>query len=175
MKEKVPYGFAIYPQLSIFKLSYDIVDLASNKKMFSVKKDGAFKQSIYIYDYEGKEIIRAKKTSSWKLGYTIEKKGFHIASLTYSNKLCDDSIYIDTESGRFIGSRVKGYSYQFVDIHGNLVFYLERSTGIFHSEYTLEVYDNFQPEIAMLSSIIIDIIIRAQHAVTVSTVTASTS
>jgi hypothetical protein len=175
MREQEPYGFAIYPQISFFKLSYDIVDLATDKKMFSVKKDGSFKHSIYIYNYSGKEIIRAKKTSAWKSRYTIEKKGFQIASLTYSGGICDSTIYLDTESQRYIGSRVKGSSYQFIDTRGKAVFYFERSTALFHSEYTLEVHEGIQPEIAMIASIIIDLIIRAQQAAAVSATTAATS
>ena len=175
MREKVPYGFAIYPQMSLFKLSYDIVDLATEKKMFSVKKDGSFKHNIYIYDYEGQEIIRAKKISTWKMNYNIEKKGFHIASLKYSGGLCDSTIYLDTESHRYIGSRVKGSSYQFTDLRGNIVFYFGRDTGLFHSEFTLEVYDSIQPEIAMVTSIIIDLIIRSQQTAAISASTAATS
>ena len=163
MREKIQHGFAIFPQMSLFKLSYDIVDLATDKKMFTVKKDGSIKAIIHIYDYEGQEIIRAVKTSFWKTRYLIEKKGFHIATLLFTNSLCDNRIYIDTESERFIGTRIRGRSYQFLDLKGNLVFHYERNDSSFHNEYLLEVYDGIQPEIAILSAIIIDIVFRGQQ------------
>ena len=163
MRKKIPYGFAIYPQMSLFKLSYDIVDLANDKKMFTVKKEGSMRSNIHIYDYEGQEIIRAKKPSFWKNKYLIEKKGFHIATLFFTNSLCNNRIYIDTDSERFIGTRIRGRSYQFLDLEGNLVFHYERNDSLFHNEYLLEVYDSIQPEIAILSSIIIDIVFRGQR------------
>ncbi len=175
MREKVPYGFAIYPQMSFFKLSYDIIDLATDKKMFSVKKDGSFKYNVYIYDYEGQEIIRARKTSGWKSSYLIEKKGFTIATLHFGRNICDQTVYIDTQSEVYTGYRVKGSSYQFIDKSGKLVFFLDRNFGLFHSDYTLEVYEEIQPEIAMVASIIIDLVIRSQQTAAISASTAATS
>lgn len=172
MKGKVPYGFAIYPQMSLFKLSYDIVDLASNKKMFTVKKDRTIRGNIYIYEYEGQEIIRAKRPSIWKTRYLIEKKGLQIASLLYTDGLCDNRIYIDTELKRYTGTIVRSGTYNFLDTKGNLAFQFERNTGNFHSEYLLEVYDSIQPEIAIVSSIIIDLVVRGQQT---SVIAASSS
>ena len=164
MSDSDPYGFAIYPDISLFSISYEIVDLSSDEVVFKIHKEGTFKPTFYMYDESDKEILTAKKISAWSGIYRMFKQDIRYATLDYSSSCCSSQTEIEVGTKRFLGSRIKGTSYEFVNKYGNLAFYFQRHTRIIRSEYILEVYDTIEPEIAIMSSIIIDTIIRAQQA-----------
>ncbi len=164
MSEFDPYGFAIHPEFSLFNISYEIEDLSNESVVFAVQKEGSFKPTFIMYDSDGNEILSAKKISAWSGIYRIFKEDIRYATLDYSTSCCSSQTEIEVGTKRYLGSRLKGSSFEFVNKFGDLAFYFQRYVRLIKSEYLLEVYDTIEPEIAILCSVIIDTIIRAQQA-----------
>ena len=170
MKEDDPFGFTIYPHISIFRTWYEIVDLSTDETLFEIYKEGTFKPTFFMQDMTGKEVLTAKKISGWSGIYRIFRNKIRYATLDYSTSCCSSQTEIQTEKKRYLGSRLKGSSFEFVDNYGRLAFFFQRFVSFLHTESLLEVHDCIEPEIAILASAILDTIIRSeQTAVVMST------
>ncbi len=170
MEDANPFGFTIYPHISIFRTWYEVVDLSTNEAIFEIYKEGAFKPTFIMQDTTGKEVFTAKKISGWSGIYRIFKNSVRYATLDYSSSCCSSQTEIQTEMKRYLGSRLKGSSFEFVDNYGRLAFFFQRFVKFLRTECLVEVYDNIEPEIAILASVILDTIIRgAQSAAVAST------
>jgi len=165
MNDSEPYGFAIFPKISIGSISYEIVDLAADQTVFEITKEGLMRPIFFMENNEGRTVMTAKKISAWSGIYRMFKDEVRHATLDYSISCCSSQTEIQVGTKRYLGSRLKGYCFEFVDLQGKLAFYFQRYTRLLNAEYLVEVYDNIEPEVAIMASVILDIIIRGQQSV----------
>ncbi|MHA1199373.1 MAG: hypothetical protein ACTSQF_08615 [Candidatus Heimdallarchaeaceae archaeon] len=175
MNQDDPFGFAIYPDISLFKTRYEIVDLSTDKIVFEIHREGSFKPYYYMKDDSGKEVLVGKKISVWSGIYRLFKNDIRYATFDYAASCCSSQIEIQIGTKRYMGARVRGSSFEFVDNYGNVAFYFQRYIRLIKSEYLVEVYDNIEPAVAILASVILDTIIRAQQGASVAATTAAVS
>ena len=168
-----PYGFAVYPQISIGSINYEIVDLASDQTVFEISKEGLLKPIFLMNDFDGRTVMTAKRISAWSGIYRMFKSNIRYATLDYSISCCSSQTEIQVGTKRYMGNRVKGSSYEFFDTMRRPAFYFQRYIRLINSEYLVEVYDNIDPEVAIMASVILDTIVRGQHTTTSSTIVAS--
>lgn len=173
MNQADPFGFAIYPDISLFKTRYEIVDLSTDSTVFEIHREGSFKPHFYMKDNSGKEELSAKKIAVWSGIYRMFKNDIRYATFDYATSCCSSQIEIQIGTKRYMGARVRGSSFEFVDNYGNVAFYFQRYIRLINSEYLVEVYDNIEPAVAILASVILDTIIRAQQGA--ATASASTA
>ncbi len=106
MQEDNPFGFAIYPDVAIFKTRYEIVDLSTEKIVFEVNKYGSFKSIFIMNDNKGKEVLTAKKISVWSGIYRMFKQDIRYATLDYSTSCCSSQTEIEVGTKRYMGARL---------------------------------------------------------------------
>jgi hypothetical protein len=136
---------------------------------------GGFKPQFNIMDMNQELLITARKTSFWGDKWEIKRKDIVLAEVRKSiGSWCNQDIAIITDTEKFIVSRARISSFQAIDRMGKEVFLFEKESWTFKDKFLLEVNDEFDPLVALSVSLILNFLIKQQHAASSTAVIAAT-
>jgi len=164
MSEKAePYGFEIIYFKESSRAWYEIKDLSSNESVFEVSIVGNHKPEFYLQDSKGRELLVLKRISSISNVYRFFKNDIRYATFSYSTSCCNTNYEIKTEKKNYLGSGFIGSTFQFVEKKGRVSFEVYKGFKGFRSNSIIEVYEDIEPEIAILVAILLDQLAQKQQ------------
>lgn len=164
MSEKAePYGFEIIYFKESSRTWYEIKDLSSSESVFEVSIVGSRKPEFYLQDSKGRELLVLKRISSISNVYRFFKNNIRYATFSYSTSCCNTNYEVQTEKKNYLGSGFIGSTLQFVGKNGRVSFEVYKGFKGFRSNNIIEVYDNIEPEVAILVGILLDQLAKKQQ------------
>ena len=162
MSKAEPYGYQIIPVSLKEQTKYEVLDLSTKKVVFSFDIQGTLSPIFEMYDTNKKEVLISKKASNWVGVYRMFKGDRKFATLDYSIDGCSSKIELYVGTRTYLGNKVKETAIEFVNDVGNPSFIFRRKVSSSESEYLVVIYDSIEPEVALMSSVIIETAIQAQ-------------
>jgi hypothetical protein len=156
MSKVEPYGFEIIQITEPSRTWYKIVDLTSDEPVYKVLISGSLKVGYRLQDLDGKIVLTAKRISILSNIYRFFKDDIRYATLSYYSNCCGSNYEIQTETKTFLGTSFKRSYFRFVGKEKKIVFEFYRGVKGRRKRNIVEVYDQINPEVALVASVILD-------------------
>lgn len=157
-QSNAPYGFKVTQRILALRATYDIIDVATDNKVFIAKRRMfTWRPTIIIENIQGQEVAKIKANyffqNKWKITVGSELIGeieFPII------KLCGIKFDVMLAGNHYTASDVFGWSFNAVGRDGRLGFTLDKRFFRIKDTYRVDVYPPLEPLFGLAAVLAID-------------------
>ncbi len=153
-----PFGFKVTQRILALVATYDIVDIATDQKVFVAKRRFfTLTPTIVIENLQGQEVAKIKSNFLFRNRWKITQGPNEVGEVEFPIiRFCGIKFDVMLAGNHYTASDILGWSFNAVGRDGSIGFTLDKKVFRIKDTYRVDVYPPLEPLFGLAAALAID-------------------